>query len=104
MTPDERPQRYADLAVRVGVNVQPGQDVVVNCLVEHAEIARAIARAAYRAGAKHVVLNYGDLHLRRAAVHAAPRAGAKHVVLNYGDLHLRRAAVELGPEGSPSSA
>jgi aminopeptidase len=72
MTPDDRLQRYAELAVRVGVNVQPGQDVVVNCLVEHAEIARAIARAAYRAGAKHVVLNYGDLHLRRAAVELGP--------------------------------
>jgi aminopeptidase len=26
------------------------------------------------------------------------RAGAKHVIVLYGDLHLRRAAVELGPE------
>jgi aminopeptidase len=54
------------------VNVQPGQDVVVTCLVEHAEIARAIAREAYRAGAKHVVVLYGDLHLRRAAIELGP--------------------------------
>jgi leucyl aminopeptidase (aminopeptidase T) len=29
--------------------------VVVTCLVEHAPVARAVAREAYRAGAQHVV-------------------------------------------------
>lgn len=68
----ERLARYAELAVRLGANVQPGQDVVVTCLVEHAEIARVIAREAYRAGAAHVVVLYGDLHLRRAAIELGP--------------------------------
>ncbi len=74
LTGDERLRRYAELAVRVGANVQPGQDVVLTCLVEHAEIARAIAREAYRAGAKHVVVQYGDLHTRRAAIELGPEA------------------------------
>jgi len=56
----------------VGANVQPGQDVVVTCLVEHADIARAMAREAYRAGAAHVLVLYGDLHLRRAAIELGP--------------------------------
>lgn len=72
MTTDDRLQRYAELVVRVGANVQPGQDVVVTCLVEHVAIARAMAREAFRAGAKHVVVNYGDLHLRRAAIELGP--------------------------------
>ena len=72
LTGDERLRRYAELAVRVGANVQPGQDVVVTCLVEHAEIARAIVREAYRAGAKHVIVQYGDLHTRRAAIELGP--------------------------------
>ena len=72
VTPDERLRRYAELAVRVGANVQPGQDVVVTCLVEHAEIARAMAREAYRAGAQHVVVLYSDLHVRRAAIELGP--------------------------------
>ena len=72
MTADERLRRYAELAVRVGANVQQGQDVVVTCLVEHAEITREIVREAYRAGAKHVVVLYSDLHLRRAAVELGP--------------------------------
>jgi aminopeptidase len=72
LTGDERLRRYAELAVRVGANVQPGQDVVVTCLVEHAEITRAIASEAYRAGAKHVIVQYGDLHTRRAAIELGP--------------------------------
>jgi aminopeptidase len=72
VTADERLERYAELAVRVGANVQPGQDVVVTALVEHAAMARAVAREAYRAGARHVIVLYGDLHLRRAAIELGP--------------------------------
>ena len=74
MTSAERLRRYAELAVRVGANVQPGQDVVVICLVEHAEIARAVTREAYRAGAEHVVVLYSDLHVRRAAIELGPES------------------------------
>jgi len=68
----ERLRRYAELAVRVGANVQPGQEVVVTGLVEHAEIVRAITREAYRAGANRVTVRYGDQHLRRAAIELGP--------------------------------
>jgi aminopeptidase len=74
LTPDERLRRYAELAVRVGANVQDGQDVVVMCLVEHAPIARAVTREAYRAGAQHVVVLYGDLHVRRATIELGPES------------------------------
>ena len=40
---DSRLARYAELIVRVGANVQPDQIVLVNALVEHAPLARAIA-------------------------------------------------------------
>jgi aminopeptidase len=73
VTKDERQQRYGELAVRVGANVQPGQEVVVNALVDHTDVARAVARQAYRAGAKHVVVLYNDLHLRRAAIEFGPQ-------------------------------
>jgi aminopeptidase len=68
----ERLRRYAELVVRVGANVQPGQEAVVVCQVEHAEIARAIARAAYRAGATRVTPRYSDQHFRRAAIELGP--------------------------------
>ncbi|TML72225.1 MAG: aminopeptidase [Actinobacteria bacterium] len=73
MTPEERLERYADLAVRVGANVQPGQDVVVFVAqVEHAPVIRAIARAAYKVGARGVEVRYGDHHVRRAAIEFGP--------------------------------
>jgi aminopeptidase len=72
MTPTERLERFSDLAVRVGANVQPGQDVVLIYQVEHAEIARAIARAALRAGARRVLPSIIDLHLRKAASELGP--------------------------------
>jgi aminopeptidase len=72
MTPEERLERYADLAVRVGANVQPGQEVVLAYLVEHATLARAVARAALGAGARRISTNITDLHLRRAAIELGP--------------------------------
>lgn len=58
--------------MRVGANVRPGQDVVVTGLVEHAEIAREMVRESYRAGARHVIVLYSDLHNRRAAIELGP--------------------------------
>jgi aminopeptidase len=72
MTSDERVDRFADLVVRVGANVQPGQEVVLTYLVEHTPIARAIARAALRAGARRVHPLVSDLHLRKAAIELGP--------------------------------
>jgi aminopeptidase len=67
-----RATRYAELAVRVGANVQPGQLVDVVARVEHAEIARAVTRVAYEAGARYVDVYYSDQHLRRALIEGAP--------------------------------
>jgi len=72
MAVDMRLQRYAELAVRVGANVEAGQIVTVGALVEHTEFARAIARAAYEAGAKYVEVSYRDQHVRRAMIELGP--------------------------------
>jgi aminopeptidase len=68
-----RVDRLAKLAVGVGANVQPGQDVVVLAFdVEQAPVARAVADAAYRAGARFVSVLYWDQHVRRARLAHAP--------------------------------
>jgi aminopeptidase len=72
MTPEERLDRYARLAVEVGSNVGPGQVVWVSALPEHAPLARAIARAAYESGASYVDVDYSDQHVRRARIELAP--------------------------------
>src|SRR5260370_39687258 len=64
----------AGLAVRVGVDVQPGQLVVVLAQVENASLVREIARAAYRAGASFVGSRYTDQHLTRALIELGPEA------------------------------
>ena len=72
MTRDERLERYAELAVRVGANVQEGQEVFVHAYVEHMELGRALVRQAWRAGASYVHLLYRDDHLRRARIELGP--------------------------------
>ena len=69
---DERMRRLAELAIRVGVNVQPGQLVVVNGLVEHAPLMREMAVAAYRAGARRVEAQYADRHFTHSLIEFAP--------------------------------
>jgi aminopeptidase len=68
VTPDERLERYAELTVRVGANVQQGQVVEVLAHPEHVLFVRAVARAAYAAGAAYVTVEWRDPHLRRALV------------------------------------
>jgi len=70
-TVDERLARYARLAVEVGANLQRGQILGVNALVEHEPFVREIARAAYAAGARYVDVLYSDQHVRRAHIENA---------------------------------
>ena len=67
----EELEEYARLAVRVGVNLEPGQDVTVLCYIEHAPLVRAIARSR-TPRARRVDSHYIDLHLRREKAAHAP--------------------------------
>jgi aminopeptidase len=75
---DERLERYAELAVRVGANVEEGQTVFIGALVEHAPFARALTRAAYAAGARYVDVRYADQHVRRAMIEFGPDDALEH--------------------------
>ena len=67
-----RVQRYAQLVVRVGLNVQPGQPVLVRAELDHAEVARAVVEEAYVAGAASVTVDWTDAHVRRSTLEHAP--------------------------------
>ena len=71
-TDQDRIDSYAALVVRVGANVQPGQEVLVQCDVSHAPIARSVAEQAYAAGASRVRVEYIDPYVRRSALRHAP--------------------------------
>ncbi len=99
---DERFERYAELAVRVGANVQPGQEVFVHGLVEHAELIRSLVRQSYRAGASYVTTRYEDQHVRRAMIELGPDDA-----LTYSPEWLKAVATstagnaQIGTSGNP---
>ena len=61
-------QRYAEVAVRVGINLQEGQYVLIQAKLEHTPLVRALAEACYRAGARYVTVIYHDDHVRRSMI------------------------------------
>jgi aminopeptidase len=77
---DQKLRTYAELAVRVALNVQPGQRVMIigplangGASLEAAPFAREIAAAAYRAGSPLVETVYGDEQQQLMRFKNAPR-------------------------------
>jgi aminopeptidase len=70
--PSDLLHEYARLTVHVGLNVQPGQVLAINALLEHAPFTRAVAKAAYAAGAQFVDVYYIDQHVRRSHIEQVP--------------------------------
>ena len=71
---------YAELAVKVALNVQPGQRVLIigplangGASLEAAPLARQIAKAAYKAGAPLVETIWGDEEMMLVRFKHAPR-------------------------------
>jgi aminopeptidase len=75
---DERLERYAAVAVRVGANVTAGQILFIRARIEHAPLVRALARQAYAAGARYVDVHYDDQHVRRAMIELGPEEALEH--------------------------
>lgn len=57
---EEMLARLADIAVRVGLNLQPGQELVMTASVEALPLARLITDASYRAGSSLVTTLLSD--------------------------------------------
>jgi aminopeptidase len=85
---------YARLAIRVGVNVQEGQLLAINALVEHEPFVRAAAEEGYAAGARFVDVLYTDQHVRRSHIEHADEA-----LLDYSPPWLVKRLDDLGAEG-----
>ena len=100
---EDRLERYADLIVSVGANVQQGQILDVSSGLGKEELTRAIAASAYKHRAKFVDVYYWDPHLKRARVQYAADDVLDYVPPWYGERTLqlgeeRAAAISLsGP-------
>jgi aminopeptidase len=53
-------EKYAELLIKVGVNIQPGQVLRIESPLECADLTRKLVQKAYQAGAKYVQVHYED--------------------------------------------
>ena len=67
-------QPYATLLIRTGVNLQPGQSLIIRAELGHAEVVRAAVAEAYRAGAGTVHVEWQDALTHRALLQNADLA------------------------------
>lgn len=65
-------EKYAELVVRMGVNIQKGQAFMINSPIECASFTRLLAKKAYEAGAKDVHINWSDDELTLLKYKHAP--------------------------------
>ena len=65
-------KKYARLLVKTGVNIQPGQTLVINAPVEDAEFVRIVAETAYKEGARDVAVSWNDEILAKTRYMLAP--------------------------------
>ncbi|MFK7693737.1 aminopeptidase [Paenibacillus sp. HJGM_3] len=65
-------EKYAELILRVGVNLQPGQILMIESQLETAELTRIVVKRAYMAGAKYVQVNWTDEQTTRIRYEHAP--------------------------------
>ncbi|WNS76354.1 aminopeptidase [Bacillus sp. DTU_2020_1000418_1_SI_GHA_SEK_038] len=65
-------EKYAELAVKVGINIQQGQTLVINTTLDSADLVRLIVKKAYESGAYNVVVNWNDDLVSRTKYELAP--------------------------------
>lgn len=65
-------EKYARLVVKTGANVQKGQTMVIMAPIETAVFARLIAEAAYKEGARDVIIDWRDEQFSRMRFLNAP--------------------------------
>lgn len=70
-------KNYAELAVRIGINIQNGQTLVINSPIECYEFTRMAANIAYEAGAGNVIVEWNDEEIGHIKLLKAPEEGLK---------------------------
>jgi len=68
----ENLEKYAELAVNIGINVQKDQEVIVNSPINAFDLTRLITKKCYEAGAKNVIVRYRDELITHTKLAMAP--------------------------------
>ncbi|WP_075619007.1 aminopeptidase [Paenisporosarcina indica] len=69
---NEKLTKYAELAVKVGVNIQPGQSLYIAASIDNPEFVRLLTKIAYEVGAKQVFVDWSDDVISRTRYELAP--------------------------------
>lgn len=93
---DQQLERFADLTIRVGLNLQPGQRLIITdpsltcgVALEAAPLVRRLVASAYRAGARRVDVIWGDAELTRTRFALAPADSFDEYPTWYSEALLR---------------
>ena len=57
---EKKIENYIELTIKIGVNLQKGQILVINSPVEVADFTRKVVETAYKNGAREVVVHWND--------------------------------------------
>lgn len=72
MVSQKTKEKYAELALQTGVNLQKNQALMINAPIEGADFTKVVARKAYELGAKNVHINWSDDELTLLKYENAP--------------------------------
>ena len=79
MNLQEKLEQYAELIVKKGVALQPGQELCISAPVQAAGFTRTVARCAYECGAAYVSVNWRDDAVTRLGLDFAPLSRFQNV-------------------------
>ncbi|WP_335869635.1 aminopeptidase [Bacillus sp. 2205SS5-2] len=72
---DVKLNRYADLIIEVGLNIQPGQKLIINSPVSAVDFVRIVTEKAYKAGTSRVLVQYFDEIVGKLTLELATEEG-----------------------------
>ncbi len=72
-------RKYARMLVTVGLNVQPGQKVLVEACIEGYEFANIFAQECYKQGSGEVIINYIDQALLKTKAQYLPAEQVREI-------------------------
>lgn len=96
--------KYADLAIKIGVNLQKNQKLVINAPIEAAEFVRMLTYKAYKAGAKDVYVEWNDNEIKLIKYLNAPIESFKEFPMwkSTGYVEMAREGAAFLSIGSPN--